>query len=212
PPGPLCRIQPGLRPRHALWPAVGWPYRVHSAIYAPHGHVALQLDAQRRHARSRAVRLPETTRMAVKTGLLGGSFDPIHLAHISLARTAWQFLGLEEVQLIPAANPWQREPLAASSEHRLAMLDIASQHESYLRINPIELARGGASYTIDTLRQLPAGPEYYWVLGADQLENFCTWDSWQDITRLAHLAVAQRPGSVPQAPAPLSEHLTQIGR
>jgi len=150
--------------------------------------------------------------MAVKTGLLGGSFDPIHLAHINLARTAWQFLGLDEVQLIPAANPWQREPLAASSEHRLAMLDIASQHESYLRINPIELARGGASYTIDTLRQLPAGPEYYWVLGADQLENFCTWDSWQDITRLAHLAVAQRPGSVPQAPAPLSEHLTQIGR
>lgn len=150
--------------------------------------------------------------MAVKTGLLGGSFDPIHLAHISLARAAWQFLGLEEVQLIPAANPWQREPLAASSEHRLAMLEIASRHDAYLRINPIEITRGGASYTIATLRQLPKGPDYYWILGADQLVNFCTWDSWQEITQLVHLVVAQRPGSTLQAPAALTEQLARIGR
>lgn len=150
--------------------------------------------------------------MAVKTGLLGGSFDPIHLAHIGLARAAWQFLDLAGVQLIPAANPWQREPLAASGAHRLAMLDIAIRQQPYLSINPIEIERGGASYTIDTLRQLPAGPEYYWILGADQLENFCSWDSWQDITRLAYLAVAQRPGAVLQAPADLNEHLGAIGR
>lgn len=150
--------------------------------------------------------------MAVRIGLLGGSFDPVHLAHTGLARAAWQFLSLDHVQLIPAANPWQREPLAASSSHRLAMLDIAIRQYSCLRINPLEIERGGASYTIDTLRQLPAGPEYHWILGADQLENFCTWDSWQDITRLACLAVAQRPGAMLQAPAALNEHLGSIGR
>lgn len=150
--------------------------------------------------------------MAVKTGLLGGSFDPIHLAHIGLARTAWQSLGLAGVELIPAANPWQREPLSASSADRLAMLDIAIRKHPYLRVNPIEIERGGATYTIDTLRQLPSGPEYYWILGADQLENFCSWESWQEITCLAHLAVAQRPGAVLQAPAQLNEQLGGIGR
>ncbi|MGB6104820.1 MAG: nicotinate (nicotinamide) nucleotide adenylyltransferase [Pusillimonas sp.] len=150
--------------------------------------------------------------MAVKTGLLGGSFDPVHLAHIDLARAAWQFLGLSGVELIPAASPWQREPLAASSAHRLAMLDIAVRKHPYLRINPLEITRGGATYTIDTLRQLPPGPEYYWILGADQLQNFCSWESWQDITRLAHLAVAQRPGAAILPPDALNEHLAAIGR
>ncbi|NYT85642.1 nicotinate (nicotinamide) nucleotide adenylyltransferase [Pollutimonas harenae] len=150
--------------------------------------------------------------MAVKIGLLGGSFDPIHLAHVGLAVTAWQALGLDHVQLIPAANPWQREPLAASASQRLAMLDIAIRKYSHLRINTIEIDRGGPSYTITTLRQLPAGPEYYWILGADQLENFCTWESWEDISRLAHLAVAQRPGAILQAPAALTTHLHVLGR
>src|SRR5690606_30871978 len=124
----------------------------------------------------------------------------------------WRHLDLAELQLIPAANPWQRAPLAASTEDRLAMLALAIRDESRLRINTIEIERGGASYTIHTLRQLPAGPEDYWILGADQLENFCTWDSWQDITRLVHLAVAQRPGAVLQAPAALSRQLAAINR
>src|SRR5690606_30645895 len=67
-------------------------------------------------------------------------------------------------------------------------------------------------YTIDTLRQLPAGPAYYWILGADQLDNFCSWDSWQDILGLVHLAVARRPGAALQPPAALTEHLNTLGR
>ena len=150
--------------------------------------------------------------MAVKIGLLGGSFDPVHLAHIDLACCAQQALGLDQVQLIPAANPWQKEALAASAEHRLAMLDIAIREHNRLQINPVEIHRGGPSYTIDTLRQLPAGPTYYWILGADQLDNFCTWDSWQEILTLVHLAVARRPGSTQQAPEALSAQLNTLGR
>lgn len=150
--------------------------------------------------------------MAIKKiGLLGGSFDPVHLAHIALAETARQALGLESVQLIPAADPWQRRPLAATGEQRLAMLDIATRNYPHLHVNPVEIQRGGTTYTIDTLRQLPDGADYFWILGADQLRNFCSWQCWQEITSLLTLAVAQRPGSPLVAPQALTEHLAAQG-
>ena len=148
----------------------------------------------------------------MRIGLLGGSFDPVHLAHITLARTALDTLALDEVQLIPAANPWQRPPLAASPEHRLAMLDIAVRGLPSMRINPAEILRGGRTYTIDTLEQLAQGPEYYWILGTDQLANFCSWHRWGDIVRLAHIAVALRPGTRLTIPAALNDRLDSLGR
>jgi len=66
-----------------------------------------------------------TTRQSAGIGLLGGSFDPVHRAHIALARAAQQALALDQVWLLPAASPWQREPLATSGEHRLRMLELA---------------------------------------------------------------------------------------
>lgn len=148
----------------------------------------------------------------MKTGLLGGSFDPVHLAHVALAHCAWQELKLDEVQLIPAADPWQREPLAADAQHRLAMLDLALSGQPHLRVNPIEINRGGKTYTVDTLRQLPSGPDYYWILGADQLANFCTWHRWEEIADLVRLGVAQRPGTALTVPLPLRDHLASQDR
>ncbi len=143
----------------------------------------------------------------MKIGLLGGSFDPVHLAHIALAQIAADTLELDQVQLIPAANPWQRPALAASPAHRQAMLDIATRNFPFMQVNPLELHRGGKTYTIDTLRELPAGPEYHWILGADQLGNFCSWHHWQDIACLARLAVARRPGSTLSVPQALADWL-----
>lgn len=145
-----------------------------------------------------------------KIGLLGGSFDPVHLAHTALAETARKHLALDELQLIPAANPWQRQPLAASPEHRLAMLVLAIAGKPGLLINPIEIERGGKTYTIDTLEQLPQVSEYFWVLGSDQLANFCSWHRWEDIARHVHLAVAERPGDNSHAPIPLQRLLDQV--
>jgi nicotinate-nucleotide adenylyltransferase len=150
--------------------------------------------------------------MAIKTGLLGGSFDPIHLAHIALANTAMQALGLARVELIPAAQPWQRRPLAASSEHRLAMLELAVAGHPGLHVNPMEIERGGHTYTIDTLRSLPPGADYHWLLGADQLDNFCSWRDWEEIAERVHLVVAQRPGSSLQPPVALQERLDGLNR
>jgi nicotinate-nucleotide adenylyltransferase len=147
-----------------------------------------------------------------RIGLLGGSFDPVHVAHIALADAALPRLQLDEVQLIPAADPWQREPLSATPQQRLDMLAIATRGRPRLVVNPIEIKRAGKTYTIDTLQALPEGPVYYWILGADQLENFCTWRRWKDIANLATLAVAQRPGSSVAAPDALQRHLDGLGR
>ena len=130
-----------------------------------------------------------------RIGLLGGSFDPVHVAHIALANAAQRELALDQVQLLPAANPWQKKHMGASAEHRLAMLQLAIAPHPFLSINPIEIERGGATYTYDTVSQLPANADYFWILGADQLQNLTTWHRWQDILQHVHLAVAQRPGS-----------------
>ena len=145
-------------------------------------------------------------------GLLGGSFDPVHIAHIALARTALQALALDGVELLPAADPWQRPPLAASGQQRLDMLRLAIADEPGLSVNPIEIERGGPTYTVDTLRALPKQNRYTWLLGADQLSNFCTWRDWQEIVALVDLAVAARPGSPVVAAPALQARLDELGR
>lgn len=151
--------------------------------------------------------------MAVnRIGLLGGSFDPVHVAHIALAQQAVAALKLDQLQLIPAANPWQRAPLTASPEHRLAMLELACKADPTLHINTSEIKRGGPTYTIDTVRQLPPEAVYYWIIGADQLQNFCTWNDWEGIVQRVELAVAQRPGSPIVAPPPLNDVLLTLNK
>lgn len=145
-------------------------------------------------------------------GLLGGSFDPVHLTHIALAEHARRHLDLDTVTLIPAARPWQRGALGASTQQRLDMLRIAISDHAGMAVSTIEIDRPGPTYTMDTLRALPAGREYFWILGADQLANFCTWKEWEAIADQVQLAVAARPGSNPDAPPALQARLQQQGR
>lgn len=147
-----------------------------------------------------------------RQGLLGGSFDPVHLAHLELARNAREHLALDGVTLIPAARPWQRSALGASPEQRLDMLRIAAKDEEGLKVSAVEIERDGPTYTVETLRALPPGSDYFWILGADQLENFCSWKQWQDIVELVELAVAARPGAQLQAPPALQAQLDSSGR
>jgi nicotinate-nucleotide adenylyltransferase len=144
----------------------------------------------------------------MRIGLLGGSFDPVHNAHLSLAHTALNALKLDQVQLIPAGQPWQKAPLGASPEHRLEMLKLATRDFIAFEVNPIEIHRIGPTYTIETLQALDPAHEYFWILGADQLANFCTWHRWTEIVERVHLAVAQRPGSTLVAPNALTQWLS----
>ncbi|MFA5489720.1 MAG: nicotinate (nicotinamide) nucleotide adenylyltransferase [Candidimonas sp.] len=147
-----------------------------------------------------------------KTGLLGGSFDPVHLAHVALAEAALSQLGLDTVQLLPAGQPWQRSALNATNAQRLAMLELAIAHHPKLRINTTEIDRGGPTYTIDTVLALPEDARHYWIVGADQLQNFCTWQRWEDIVERVTLVAAQRPGSTLRAPDALTQRLRALNR
>lgn len=154
--------------------------------------------------------VPLQTDKPLRIGLLGGSFDPIHLAHLALAQAALSELRLDQLQFIPAANPWQRAPLNAAPQHRLRMIELAIADQPSLVVNPIEIERGGATYTVDTLRALPSAPHYVWILGADQLANFCTWHSWREIAQRVDLAVAVRPGTPLAPPAELIDWLGSL--
>lgn len=132
-------------------------------------------------------------------GLLGGSFDPIHAGHLALARAARDRLGLSELLLIPAGQPWQKDGLTPA-EFRTRMVELAIADETRMRLERCELDRRGPSYTIDTVRELRArfGAQtpLVLVIGADQMERFDTWRDWQSILRFAHLGVARRNDAV----------------
>lgn len=147
-----------------------------------------------------------------RIGLLGGSFDPVHVAHIAVANAAQAELDLAQLQLIPAAHPWQRSPLQASPQQRLDMLALAIAAHPGLAINPLEIKRGGTTYTVDTLHALPQDQSYVWLLGADQLQNFCTWKNWRDIALSVDLAVVARPGSQLTVPTELADWLNRHQR
>jgi len=147
-----------------------------------------------------------------RIGLLGGSFDPVHRAHVALALAARDTLALAQVHLVPAANPWQRAPLTTHAAHRVSMLKLALAAHAGLCVDTCEVVRGGQTYTIDTVNQLPQDAHYIWILGSDQLRNFCTWHRWQDIVQRVDLAVAQRPDATLQTPPALTQYLHTLGR
>jgi nicotinate-nucleotide adenylyltransferase len=130
-------------------------------------------------------------------GLLGGSFDPIHVGHLQLARDAAEQLGLARVLFVPAGVAWQKGP-AAPAEHRARMVELSVAPEPRFALDRRELQRPGPSFTVDTLRQLrrEVGERRPLVLlvGADQFGQLDTWSRWEQLIDLAHLGVADRPG------------------
>ncbi|MFO7748328.1 MAG: nicotinate-nucleotide adenylyltransferase [Orrella sp.] len=153
--------------------------------------------------------MPTTNAQIARIGLFGGSFDPIHRAHLSLASAALQYANLDQVQFIPAGQPWQRSKLKASPTHRATMVELAIADEPRFCMNAIEIEREGETYTIDTLLALPQGPDYFWLMGADQLENFCSWSDWEAIAKLVSFLVACRPHHDLTVPAPLQALIDQ---
>ncbi len=143
-------------------------------------------------------------------GLLGGSFDPVHAGHLALARAARAALRLAQVHFIPAGQPWQK-PGLTPAPHRLAMLRVAVAGQEGTHIDTREIVRGGASYTIDTLRELRAevgdARPLVWILGFDQLCRLDTWKRWDELSGLAHFAYTARAGSAPALTADVAAHV-----
>ena len=147
---------------------------------------------------------PSTSTSCGPLGFLGGAFDPVHTGHLRGALAARESLGLECVDLIPAAQSPLKSASTVDAGHRLAMLQLAVANVSGLGVDARELDRPGPSYTIDTLAELRRdwgqGRSLFWLIGSDNLCTLPKWARWQDLLDFAHRAVLDRPGASPPPP------------
>ncbi len=142
-----------------------------------------------------------------RIGLLGGSFDPPHLAHLALGTIATEALALDELHWLPARAPWQKAGhVLASAADRLAMLRLLVDARPRWLIDERELHRGGPTYTIDSVREMQSerpAAEWFLIIGQDQYARFDTWRDWRELLARVTLAVAARAGTEPLAPPAL---------
>ena len=133
----------------------------------------------------------------MKTGILGGTFNPIHLAHLRIAEEVRESCALDEVLFIPASLPPHKPEQAAPFADRLAMVQAAIADHPHFRVTDLEARRSGKSFSVDTLELLrqadPAG-ERFFIVGLDSFRDIATWKEYARIFTLAHLVVTARPG------------------
>lgn len=134
-----------------------------------------------------------------RVGILGGTFDPVHLGHLRAAEEVAEALGLARVLLVPSAQPPHKtqrdgDPVAPAAQ-RLAWVEAACADNPRLVASDLEIARGGASYTVDTLRALADGGRPVFVIGADAFRELGSWREPKQLFALADFAVMTRPGT-----------------
>lgn len=152
-----------------------------------------------------------------RIGLFGGTFDPVHVGHLVTAVNVRHALGLDRVLLVVANDPWQKSelPLTPAAD-RLAMVEAAVAHVEGIEASALEIERGGASYTADTLQELrrhDPGVELQVILGSDAAAQLPTWERFDEVPALATLVVVTRPGADALSPPPGWEHhLVEVPR
>ena len=133
-------------------------------------------------------------------GIFGGTFDPVHIAHLRLAEEAAEALGLSGVRWIPAGQPKHREAPQVTPAHRLRMVEMAVADNPHFSVDSAEVDSGDASYTVPTLerlrREVGSDRPLVLLLGADAFAGLPGWHRWQELFGLAHLGIAHRPGFV----------------
>lgn len=136
-----------------------------------------------------------------KIGVLGGTFDPIHLGHLIVAEYIREKLGLREVLFVPAGRPWlklKEEKQVTPAEHRLAMVRLAVASNPHFKVSTMEIDRPGPSYSIDTVLELrtklEVGAEIYFILGPDALAKLPKWKDPERLLESCHVVGIGRPG------------------
>jgi len=137
-----------------------------------------------------------------RLGVLGGTFDPVHIAHLVVATDARATLGLDRVLLVVAGDPWQkRGSVVASAADRLLLAELAVADIDGVEVSAVEVERDAASVTADTLEELAApGRELFLILGADAVANMGTWRRLDETRDLATVVVVERQGDVHASP------------
>lgn len=153
--------------------------------------------------------------MAKKIGILGGTFDPVHIGHLRSAIEVLEGCGLDEVRLIPGAVPPHRVTPNVSAQQRLTMVELAVQDISGLSADDRELQRTGPSWTIDTLlsirEELDPHDQLYFILGQDAFAGLDRWHRWQELLDHCHLLVLQRPDQPVPLPVAVQALLDRHG-
>lgn len=149
----------------------------------------------------------------MKTGILGGTFNPIHLAHLRIAEEVEQACQLDRLMFIPAAEPPHKDVDGqVSFAHRLAMVKAAIRDCPKFQASDLEIRRTGKSFSVDTLeilRKDDSQGELYFIIGLDSYRDIASWKDFTRIFSLCHLVVMTRPGvdiNDPLAPLPVAVH------
>lgn len=146
----------------------------------------------------------------MRTGILGGTFDPIHSGHLAAAKAAMDCERLDRVLFIPTGQPPHRSGVVADARDRLEMCRLAVEGDERFEVSDLEVRRGGVSYTVDTVRELKRRhpqDRFFVILGWDAAKLFSTWREPREVRRLASVVVVTRPGSG----APSSEEMDAAG-
>lgn len=139
--------------------------------------------------------------MTTRIGVFGGTFDPIHMGHLSVGSCSAYELRLDQVLFVIAHRPWQKVGTRqiADSALRLAMVEAATADRDDLVASAIEIDRGGSSYTIDTIEQLTdeqPDAEFVLIVGSDVVADLDTWHRYDELQQMVTVGVVQRPGSL----------------
>ncbi|HEY8863433.1 MAG TPA: nicotinate-nucleotide adenylyltransferase [Candidatus Dormibacteraeota bacterium] len=135
-----------------------------------------------------------------RIGVLGGTFDPIHLGHLAAAKAAMECAHLDRVLFVPSAQPPHRAAAQAAAEDRLAMSRLAVDGESHFEVSDIEAKRGGKSFTVDTLEELQRSfpnDHLFLILGWDAARLFRSWHEPDRVSELASIVIVSRGKAQP---------------
>jgi len=138
-----------------------------------------------------------------RIGILGGTFNPVHIGHLAIAQAAQEKCGLDKVIFVPCAlPPHKRKSDLVSAADRYEMVRLAIQGNPVFAVSDFEIQKGGKSYSIDTVRhfreKFPSGTKFFFILGEDWAGDLETWRAIDELVKLVTFVVVNRPGHAPE--------------
>jgi nicotinate-nucleotide adenylyltransferase len=136
--------------------------------------------------------------VVMRVGILGGTFDPIHIGHLIAASSVYEALNLDSVVFIPAGDPWQKRDRDLSpGQQRLEMVKLATENDDRFQVSDVEIVRSGPTYAVDTVREwkrLNPSDELFWIVGSDALSGIPSWHEWEAFVSEVTIVAVNRLG------------------
>ena len=142
--------------------------------------------------------------VVMRVGILGGTFDPIHIGHLIAASSVYEALNLDSVVFIPAGDPWQKRDRDLSpGQQRLEMVKLATENDDRFQVSDLEIVRSGPTYAVDTVREwkrVNPSDELFWIVGSDALSGIPSWHEWEAFVSEVTIVAVNRVGQNDSVP------------